>query len=203
MKRVLLTAAATILVLVLGTGLFVASGLYDVGADRPHTRWTFAMLDTLRERSVARRASNIQVPPLNSAERLAEGAEHYSAMCTECHLAPGMPDTPLRQGLMPKPPELSRSKVDPAEAFWVIKHGIKATAMPAWGKTHDDEEIWNLVAFVEQLPMMSPEQYRAATRAASSEDGSMPEEEDGLPQGHHHEHEHEHAPAHADAPRDH
>ena len=197
MKRALLTAAGTILVLVLGAGLFVASGLYDIGADRPHTRWMFAVLDTLRERSVAGRARNIQVPPLKSAERLAEGAEHYSAMCTECHLAPGMPDTALRQGLMPKPPDLSQSKIDPAEAFWVIKHGIKATAMPAWGKTHDDEEIWNLVAFVEQLPMMSPEQYRAATRAAVSEHGSMPEDEDGRAQ------EHDHGHAHADALRDH
>ncbi len=194
MKRTLLTVAATFLLLVLGTGLYVASGIYDVGADRPHTRWMFAVLDTLRERSIEARASRIQVPSLNSAERLAEGAEHYSAMCTECHLAPGMPDTPLRQGLMPTPPDLSRSKVDPAEAFWIIKHGIKATAMPAWGKTHDDEAIWNLVAFVEQLPTMSPEQYRASTRTGLSERGSMPEEEVGHSLGHDHEH------AHVDAP---
>ena len=132
MKKIFLTIVSTILVLGLGIGLFVLSGLYDVGADRPHTPWMYAALNALREHSVQAHARDIHVPPLNSSDRLVEGAEHYAAMCTECHLAPGLPDTEMRQGLMPKPPELFRSKVDPAEAFWVIKHGIKATAMPAW-----------------------------------------------------------------------
>jgi mono/diheme cytochrome c family protein len=41
---------------------------------------------------------------------------------------------------------------DPAAAFWTIKHGIKATGMPAWGKSMGDEYIWGIVAFLDQLP---------------------------------------------------
>ncbi|AJG16581.1 hypothetical protein RK21_05073 [Pseudomonas plecoglossicida] len=50
---------------------------------------------------------------------------------------------------------------DPAAAFWTIKHGIKATGMPAWGKSMGDEYIWGIVAFLDQLPQMNAEQYKA------------------------------------------
>ena len=33
-----------------------------------------------------------------------------------------------------------------------MSNGIKMTAMPAFGPTHDEATIWNIVAFVEQLP---------------------------------------------------
>jgi mono/diheme cytochrome c family protein len=47
--------------------------------------------------------------------------------------------------------------------FWIIKHGIKASGMPAWGKTHDDERIWNMVAFLKRLPDLNENQYRILT----------------------------------------
>jgi len=33
--------------------------------------------------------------------------------------------------------------------------------MPAFGPTHSQEKIWGLVAFVRQLPKLSPQQYQA------------------------------------------
>ena len=50
-------------------------------------------------------------------------------------------------------------------AFWIIKHGIKMSAMPAWGKTLDDAAIWDLVAFVRKLPEMTPETYAQLSNA--------------------------------------
>jgi hypothetical protein len=35
--------------------------------------------------------------------------------------------------------------------------GIKMTGMPAWGVTHDDELLWDVVAFVRKLPELTPE----------------------------------------------
>jgi mono/diheme cytochrome c family protein len=82
-------------------------------------------------------------------------------MCQGCHLKPGKSETEMRQGLYPKPPDFSnmQERVDPQEAFWVIKHGIKLSAMPAWGKSHGDDKLWPLVAFVRKLPGMSPAEY--------------------------------------------
>jgi mono/diheme cytochrome c family protein len=83
-------------------------------------------------------------------------------MCTGCHLAPGARDSEIRPGLYPQPPDLTRSPPpSPARAFWVIKHGIKMTAMPAWGTTHDDAAVWNIVAFLQKLPTLSPGQYQS------------------------------------------
>jgi mono/diheme cytochrome c family protein len=78
---------------------------------------------------------------------------------------PGVSRSQLRRGLYPHPPNLAQQQPpDPQRAFWVIKHGIKMSAMPGWGTSLEDPAIWELVAFVERLPAMSPEDYQRLTR---------------------------------------
>ena len=146
---------------------FVWSGIYNIGADDAHTKPVYAVLQALRERSIDARAQKLQLPAnLNDPLRIRQGAGNYDAMCTGCHLGPGMQETELSKGLYPKPPNLAKAHVDAAEAFWAIKHGIKASGMPAWGKSMDDEYIWNMAAFLQQLPKLDAEQYQ--TLVASS-----------------------------------
>jgi cytochrome c553 len=179
--RFITTIVLGIVVLVLAGAAFVASGMYGIGADEPHWEITARAIDLLRNRSIETHARGIAVPDLRDPQRLAEGAEHYAAMCTGCHLAPGMDDSELRRGLYPTPPNLAQHEIaDPAQAFWIIKHGVKLTAMPAWGMSHDDDAIWGLVAFVKQLAHMTPEQYQQATGSAAE-----------------HEHHHHHGDADA------
>jgi mono/diheme cytochrome c family protein len=147
------------------------TGAYAVGADVPHWGVTRHAIDFLRERTIERRAADIKPPPLDDPALLKEGAEHYAEMCTGCHLAPGMTESELRDGLYPKPPNLTRFAPDPAESFWIIKHGLKMTAMPAWGKTHDDRKIWAMVAFLQKQPKMSVSEYRALTANAGAMEG--------------------------------
>ena len=163
LQCVLLAAIAILIVLALGAvAVVIGSGAYDFAADTPHTLFVTKVIAFARERSIETRASEIKVPPLGESKMIAEGAEHYAAMCTGCHLAPGMRENEMRPGLNPKPPILaSLPPQDPREQFWIIKHGLKMTAMPAWGRTHSDEEIWNMVAFLRKLPNMSAAQYRA------------------------------------------
>src|SRR3546814_12835451 len=88
-------------------------------------------------------------------------------MCSSCHLAPGLEKSEISQGLYPRAPELFREPQRSAkEQFWLIKHGVKLTAMPAWGKTHSDELIWDMVAFVRQMPKMSPAQSQPVIASA-------------------------------------
>ena len=73
----------------------------------------------------------------------------------------------MSQGLYPPAPELATASTrSAAEQFWIIKHGVKLSAMPAWGKTHGDPLIWDMVAFIRSLPKMSPAQYQAALATA-------------------------------------
>lgn len=137
------------------------SGVYDVGADAPHTRPVYAVLEYARERSVAVRARELSVPAdLDDAERVRRGAGNYAAMCAGCHLSPGAGASELSRGLYPAPPDLSRHEVDAASAFWTVKHGIKASGMPAWGGSMDDAHLWDLVAFLGRLPSLDAQGYR-------------------------------------------
>lgn len=67
----------------------------------------------------------------------------------------------IAKGLWPEAPDLGKTVRDwtPAQVFWIIKNGIKFSAMPGWGQTHSDQNIWAMTAFVEQLPKLSPSDY--------------------------------------------
>ena len=171
-----ITVAVTLTLLALGAGAFVYSGIYNIGADDHHTKPVFTVLQTLRDRSIHLRSAHLTVPDLEAPQLILKGAGQYAAMCTECHLKPGMKDSELRPGLYPQPPNLSRVHIDPKVAFWAIKHGIKMSAMPAWGGSHDDPTIWSMVAFLQKLPGMTPAQYKdIVARAPPDDDMDMGE----------------------------
>ncbi|MBV2131610.1 cytochrome c [Pseudomonas sp. MAP12] len=163
MKRTIKTLTlASLAATVVGAGV-IWSGLINVGADDPHLDSVHALLRATRERSIAVRAADIPVPDLSDPELIRRGAGNYHSMCIGCHLAPGMADTELSRNLYPAPPKLAQLGINgsPATAFWIIKHGIKATGMPAWGKSMGDQHIWGMVAFLQQLPNLDAAQYRA------------------------------------------
>jgi mono/diheme cytochrome c family protein len=204
-KRVSITIF-TILILLIGVGsYFIYSGIYNIGADDPHSKPVFALLQTLRNRSIEARAASLAVPNLDDPQIILKGAGQYAAMCTSCHLTPGDKDSEIRPGLYPQPPDLTQTRVAPKEAFWVIKHGIKMSAMPAWGGSHDDATIWSMVAFLQKLPDMSPSQYKEIVDKAPPDDdmtsspfhshshGGAGHEDGGHPSesGHAHDHHHE------------
>ncbi|HEV2596665.1 MAG TPA: cytochrome c [Sphingomicrobium sp.] len=179
LKRLPSVAIILLVLLVLGAlgGAFIFAGVYDVGADAPHSSLVTATLQELRERSIANYGRRVSVPAdFEDPKRVAAGAGLYGEMCTGCHLGPGLERSELSQGLYPAAPELARGDdLTPSEQFWVIKHGVKFTAMPAWGKTHDDQLIWDMVAFIRQLPKMSPAQYRQAVASAPESHAEMME----------------------------
>ena len=169
------TAAAVLVVLAAGGWAFVGFGMYNVAADTPHTRLVYWLLGTVRDRSITARATGIIVPAdLGDSKRIAAGAGLYGEMCSGCHLAPGMEKTEIAQGLYPAAPELAQgTDLTLAEEFWVIKHGIKATGMAAWGKTHNDTLIWDMVAFLQKLPTLSPDQYKTLVKSAPEDHDEM------------------------------
>jgi len=145
-------------------------GFVDVSADTPHETIMFKFIEEARERSVERQARDIMPPgDLSDPGRVVRGAGNYHAMCANCHLSPGVSNTEIRRGLYPVPPDLTKGSIEPrpsnmesARRFWVIKHGIKASAMPAWSKGGvGDVAIWDLTAFLNRLPALSREQYQS------------------------------------------
>jgi len=177
MRCIKITVILLILVIVAGIGYFAAGG-YNAAADKPHWALTLSVLDFVRDRSTEIRSDDVVVPPdLNNTTRIARGAKLYDEMCVICHLVPGIKNTELREGLYPQPPSLTdKSDLSTKEMFYVITHGYKMTGMPAWGKTHKPELIWDMVAFLQKLPQLSPEQYKAMT--AEADPGSHGQDHD-------------------------
>lgn len=147
--------------LVVGAAVFIGSGVYNIGADHHHAKMTLAMINKLRDHSIDLRARRIEAHYETGPKQTADGAQRYAALCVGCHLAPGVTKSDLRKGLYPHPPNLAQEDLlDSRRAFWTIKHGIKMSAMPAWGCTLNDQAIWDIVSFVRQMPAMSPETYQ-------------------------------------------
>jgi len=158
-------------VVVVGASAFIGLGIYNVAADDPHWPITYRMMETVRGRSISTRAADIAVPELDDAALIRSGAGNYSAMCVTCHLSPGISDTELSLGLYPTPPTWSElGAVNPREAFWVIKHGVKMSGMPAWGKSMDDRYIWGMVALLQQFPHMTKAHYDELVSASGGHD---------------------------------
>jgi len=178
----------TLVVLAGVAAVAIYEGLYNIAADVPHTQPVYWLLETARERSVAVRARDIVVPnDLDDANRISKGRIFGDVQWR--HLAPGMERTEISGGLYPRAPELRRgTDLTPAEQFWIIKHGVKQTGMPAWGVTHDDELLWDVVAFVRKLPEMTPEQYETLVKNAPKHEELMHEMEMGGDHDHDAEH---------------
>ena len=169
-KTVTATVAVSLVVVGVTTAGVIYSGAYNVAATSEHwpiTRW---VLRTTVHRSVARQASGIDAPELGSEAQLLAGATDFDAMCSGCHAPPGTRQSVAARGMYPRPPELTRAgkEKSASEIFWVIKHGIKVSGMPAWGASHGDEDLWAMTAFVEQLPDMSAADYRQMLQTANA-----------------------------------
>jgi mono/diheme cytochrome c family protein len=158
---------------------FVGSGRYNVAAIEPHWNVTTWLMVEIRDRSIAFHSKGIQPPALKNMELVPKGFTEYHAMCRLCHGAPGESLLEFAQGLSPKAPILASHAVQARgdhELYWIVKNGIKMTGMPAFGPTHDEEEVWSIISFLRQLGNLTPEKYEAMLKATT---GKKPQEEKG------------------------
>jgi mono/diheme cytochrome c family protein len=120
------------------------------------------------------RAQTITPPPVPPSQKIGEAFRTFNEMCVQCHSAPGKEPTMVGKGLNPPPPKLSDAaqRWSRAELFWIVKNGIKMTGMPAFGPTHSDEELWLVVAFLQRLPNISPEEFKEMADKFDSKPGS-------------------------------
>jgi cytochrome c553 len=163
LRGVAIGSAATIAIILVGALLFAASGVYNIAASRGHFAVTEWLLEFGMRRSVATHSLWIAVPALDDPDLIRLGAGHYHGGCAQCHAAPGEPQNPIVASMLPPPPDLMKAVPtwSPAELFWIVKHGLKYTGMPAWSAQRRGDEVWAVVAFLQQLPGMEASRYRA------------------------------------------
>jgi mono/diheme cytochrome c family protein len=150
-----------IVLLIGGFALFIYSGIYNVAASEPHLDAVEWIMETTRDRSVRRHADKAPGPPEREEANFREGFLHYDEMCVICHSAPGVEQSEISKGQNPEPPDLGEEvlKWSREELFWIVKNGLKMTGMPAFGLSHSDREIGDIVGFITRLPDISPQEY--------------------------------------------
>ncbi|MEE4454288.1 c-type cytochrome [Novosphingobium resinovorum] len=164
--RIVLVLCALV-TLVLGVA---AAGLVPIAASSGHWKITDWFLHWTMQNS-ARTYSAVQTPKqVRDDNGLISAAGHFRQACQSCHGAPGEAPSPVMQAATPPAPDLAKTAghYTDRELFWIIRHGVKFTGMPAWAGTNRNDEIRRMVAFVRRLPTMTPQQYRALTQPITS-----------------------------------
>jgi mono/diheme cytochrome c family protein len=140
---------------------YVKSGLFDVAASRPHSRAMEWITHETMINSIKRRAPEVALPKHVSTEQAIRGFCQYEEHCVACHGAPAVAREQWVNGLNPTPPYLldAAQLWKPRELEWLVRNGIKMTAMPAWRESMSDAQITDVVAFVGAMPKMPPQTY--------------------------------------------
>lgn len=143
----------------------VFGGVYNVGVASGHSKPVEWVLRTTMENSVRNHAKNIEVPDnleLDDPEFYREYYFQYSGACVTCHGAPGQDPDPWMI-IYPEASLLTDKGVvdqwSDAELYWILENGIKDSGMMSANPDHPKEDIWGVVAFVRQLPDMTPQEY--------------------------------------------
>lgn len=147
---------------------YTFGGFYSVAATEADLDPVAWVLIRVREASIDRHANGLASPvALDDPEVVKAGARAFAARgCPTCHGAPGVGWAKFSEAMNPDPPDLKEAgQADPpGRIFWVVKNGIKMTAMPSFGAIGvEDREIWSIAAFVKKLPSVSEADYKAWT----------------------------------------
>jgi predicted CXXCH cytochrome family protein len=145
-------------------------------------RQTPSRLETL----VARQLVELSIPketkvlknPLDASADgtdAAAGRDLYQKNCEACHGYDGGGKTAAGSGLYPPPLDLTPSgiakrKRTDGELFYFIHNGVRNTAMPGWQLT--DQQTWQLVAYIRNLPKTSSVAVMAPVGVQASSSGT-------------------------------
>jgi len=157
-KKFMLGVAFTLALLALGGGLIAGLGLIDTSAELQPGKLEEYVASAALEASVKRSAGSLSNPlPVNDANLL-EGMTLYVMNCTGCHGTLDRSPSILGRSFYPPAPDLIVNPLDDPEwyTYYVIKHGVRWTGMPAWSKRLKDEEIWKLTAFLSRIDKLPP-----------------------------------------------
>lgn len=159
-----------VFIVVVGLGIVGAFGwvgyqLFTTGFSaktEPHPIEVF-MARQIRHLAIPIEKRNAQNPIPLSPDVMKESLAHFADHCATCHANDGSGQTPIGKNIYPKAPDLrlaDTQSMSDGEIFWVIHHGIRFTAMPAWGEGDpaQDKDSWKLVHFIRHLPQLTPEE---------------------------------------------
>lgn len=157
--------AAILMALVAGY-LLLQSGFIPANADAKPGGLELWAAGTSLNATLRNQAPTVPNPIALTDANLIQGISLYGQHCAICHgtASGAVSASPVAKGLYPAPPQFADEGVeDDAEgvSFWKIKHGIRLTGMPAWGRTMKDGQIWTLALFLKHMDKLPPAAQQA------------------------------------------
>jgi cytochrome c553 len=173
MKHQLFKIALLLIAFGVGGVLVAASGIIPIKASSGHWPITAWLLHFAMRRSVATHTLGLKAPALDDSQLVLKGAGHYETGCRPCHGSPGLRPPQVPRAMTPHPPYLPPQIAEwaPEELFYIVKHGVKFTGMPAWPAQQRDDEVWAMVAFLRTLPELTAEEYRRLVQGKTASNG--------------------------------
>jgi mono/diheme cytochrome c family protein len=155
MKGFVLGIVTMLLILALGL-LFGYLGFVSMRADNPPSKMETSFAGHAMDASVARAAPKLANPVPADEPNLLAGARLYRDHCTLCHGDIAHPKSSLVDSLNPPAPQFMNGMDEMPDMpenqnFYILQHGIRWTAMPAWKSTLTDQQLWQLVTFLSHL----------------------------------------------------
>ena len=161
-RTFLTTIVGGLLLAAAGGLLLMASGFYNIAANKPHlapVRW---LLSTGRTRSVEFHSRGIQISPLKDPALATHGLVLYRENCLMCHGAPGVEPQQMGRGINPTPPPLVTAVHNwtDAQMYWIFVNGLKMSGMPGFAVRLSEADRLALLLFLRKLPLLSPAELR-------------------------------------------
>jgi len=179
MRKFVLGLLTTVVVGALAMFLYVRLGLVDPRADIPVNGLERKIAMPSLDASVERRAPETANPVEASAANLTAGMKIYQANCANCHGDVNHPRAALADALYPRAPQFVEDAPDMPDYqnFYIIRHGIRLSGMPAWGQSLNDLQMWEVTTFLShmsRLPAGVSEQWKAEAGAVASTPEPVP-----------------------------
>ena len=174
MRTFFLGFISALVILPIGALAYFRLGLAEVRSDVKPPAWESQLMRSAVRASVRRRAAGIQPPiPGNVENAMVEGGKLYLNGCAGCHGTPGKPEEDLSH--YPRVPQLAQvgTQYSETEIHWIIQHGIRNTAMSAYGPFYSDKEMWALAGFLRRVDNLPPgvlNRIRTKSGAGGSKD---------------------------------
>ena len=165
------------LVAAIWIALILTGRIFDTRATTQHSRvfgWAIhqTMINTVR-----RKARDVRVTIPTDPAALWAGAREYEVHCIECHGGPGVARAPWVAGMLPTPPYLldARARWSPRELYVLVHDGVKMTGMPAWREVESDRQVAEIVAFLQVMPSLTPDQFDRVRRRVRGATPAQPQ----------------------------
>jgi thiosulfate dehydrogenase len=145
----------------LGAGALVGvlTGALPAGADNKPSGFEKWAAQKSLHATLARETAGLTDPLQPTDENLLAAVKLYGQNCAVCHGTSDGKKSTLAKGFYIESPQLATDGVedDPeAVTFWKLKHGIRFSAMPSFGATLSDDDLWRLAMFLNKMDKLPP-----------------------------------------------